>query len=42
MCGISTLDHGGELRVADTGFDAGGADGARANANFDDIGAGED
>ncbi len=39
---IGTLNHGGELRIADPGLNAGGADGSRADANFDDIGAGED
>ena len=39
---ISALDHGGELRIADASFDAGSADGTRANPDFHNIGAGED
>ncbi len=39
---IGTLDDGGELRITDTGLDASGADRARADADLDDVGAGED
>ena len=39
---IGTFDYGGELRIADAGLNAGGADRAWANPNFDNIGTGED
>ena len=36
------LEHGGELGAADAGHHAGGAHGARAHADLDDVGAGLD
>ena len=40
--GLGGLVHGGELRDADTGDHAGGADGARADADLDGVDAGVD
>ncbi len=40
--GLSGLIHGGELRNADTGDHAGGADGARTHANLDGVDSGVD
>ena len=37
--GLGGLVHGGELRDADTGDHAGGADGAGADAHLDTVGA---
>ena len=41
MRGIGTFNHRRQLRVANAGFHAGSTDGARANAHFNDISAGE-
>ena len=41
MGSISALDNGGELRIADAGHLARGADGARTDADFHDISAGK-
>ena len=40
--GLGGLVHGGELRDADAGDHAGGADGARADADLDGVDAGVD
>ncbi len=39
---IGTLNHRRELRIADAGFHSGGADGAWADADLDDVCPGED
>eukprot|EP00968_Pinguiococcus_pyrenoidosus_P010584 scaffold842_cov227-Pinguiococcus_pyrenoidosus.AAC.11 len=42
VSGVGALDDGAQLWVPHAGLEAGGADGARADAHLDDVGAGEE